>query len=368
MKAWDEIRKHKWLTGIVVFCLLVTIIEFSWASLLLTISVIVSCYIIVYTHLSKKKKLPLVFLSFIMAGLISSELTETKAPKPTSATDRPISSHSSINTEAFPFVEPNKGTQVSPPVRGAKTNIEVKVIGSGGCFQKNLEDSVNDLSALLGEGSLRFLAVECNSGNPESFGIDADIPSAIRSADISELPQNLLSIGRRVSSGFPRYEVDIGWFVRNESRSESLAHYDNVPDRYESFKFMNDEIVKQGKWPAGCNPELEDKIVDIVKKRTGLQAFEWAGLIPSLVSCDKNGKPLIWALCLDLPIEKVPPPFIENELLPQCELCFKDIENEAGKAPPMIPVVIRSENIAVGVFHYKNNQVTFERYFPDVET
>jgi hypothetical protein len=45
------------------------------------------------------------------------------------------------------------------------------------------------------------------------------------------------------------------------------------------------------------------------------------------------------------------------------------LEKEAGKPPPFIPLVVRSENIAVGhLFYSSKGKINFNRFFSDIET
>jgi hypothetical protein len=212
------------------------------------------------------------------------------------------------------LIEPQKRIEVPLPIRGAKGVVEVLVLGREGCFRNNLVDLAWDVSALLGEGSLSFMDVGCQSGKIVSFGIDTEVPWSIRSTAFNELPLKLLSISRRISIGFPQQNFSIGWFVKKDRRSENLETYTYYPNIYESFTFLDDELVKKGKFPSGC-PGLEEKIIAIVAKRTGLQAFAWGW--PFIISCLIEGSPM-WGLALDFPIEKVAPPFIENRILPHC--------------------------------------------------
>jgi len=249
----------------------------------------------------------------------------------------------------------------------AKGAIKVNIVGSERCAPSNLDNLEYDVSALLGKGSLSSMDVECRSGKLVALGIDAEVPWSIRLTSFDELPSKLLSISRRISAGFPQQSISIGWVVKNDRRSESLAKYNYWPSfSYEGFTFLDVELVKKGKYPSGCKSGLEENIVAIVVKRTGLQPFTWVGR--SIITCVPNG--FLWSLALDFPIEKVPPPFIENRILPSCELLFSELENVAGKYPyPLnIPLVVRSENVSVGSLCYSKGKISLWRHFSDIET
>jgi len=263
------------------------------------------------------------------------------------------------------FIEPQKSINVPLPVSGAKGVIEVKVFGREGCLRNDLVDLACDVSALLGKGSLSFMYVGCQSGKIVSFVIDAEVPWSIRSAAFNEIPLKLLSISRRVSIAFPQQGFSIGWWVNKDRRSENLGLYTIYPNVYEGFTFLDSELVKRGKYPSGCKPGFEEKIVAIIVKRTGLQPFALG--FPFIVSCHKEESPM-WSFALDLPIENVPPPFIENRIIPHCESLFRDLENVAGNNPQIILLVVRSENIAVGELSYSKGKIKFFRFFSDIET
>jgi hypothetical protein len=261
---------------------------------------------------------------FILIGIIAGpgrKLTVT--PNKTESESQP--SKDDKNTQ---IVEPQKRIEVSLPVRGSKGVIEVENSGKEECFRKNLVDLAWDVSALLGEGALSSMGVECQSGKPIYSMIDAEVPRALRPTTLQEIPEKLLSVSRSVSTGFPQLKLHIIWVVTKEERTQRLGSYTHYPNEYEEFEFLGERLVKKGKRPvSGCQGVDEEKIIKIVAMRTGLKPFVW-GSTNMMVLCNEQGELIILGLSLDIPLEKVPPPFIEENILPNFEAVFRRL----GKA------------------------------------
>lgn len=193
------------------------------------------------------------------------------------------------------FIDAQKSIEVALPVRGSKGVIEVKVLGEERCFRKSLVDLAWDVSALLGEGSLSFMYVYCRSGKPTAFGIDAEVPRALRPTTLQGLPDKLLSISRKVTTGFPQQGFSIIWFVKRDVKTENLGSYSYSPNEYEEFEFLDQALVKKGKRPdPGCQAGVEEKIFKVVTMRTGLKPFAW--VFSNMVTCNKDGTLSIWGV------------------------------------------------------------------------
>jgi hypothetical protein len=263
-------------------------------------------------------------------------------------------------------IDPQKSIEVPLAVGGAKRVIEVTVWGKESCPKKNLVDLAGDVSALLGEGSLSAMIVQCKAGKADYFNINAEISQASWPVTIRALPEKLLFICRRLAFAFPKVEFTIDWSVRGKIggllKTEKLATYSNYHD-YEYFRFLDDEIVRKGKPPTGCKQGIEEKIIKMGTTKTGLQPFSW-GLGPHIIICpSKEGSSPFWFLALDIPLEKMPPPFVENKILPNCESLFRELEKETGQAPFFIPIIVRSENMTLGQLNFSQGRVSFNRFF-----
>jgi hypothetical protein len=176
------------------------------------------------------------------------------------------------------------------------------------------------------------------------------VPKSLRPCyDLSPLCGNLLRINRRLAHAFPKTSIHINWTVDKKpfvSLEDALGRYHHnmrtegkevrrfitpgSTGEYEEFTLLGQTFVKSSPYipDVDCGPEIDQKIINITAKRLGLRVRSFRNRT-AIVMC--GGGHLSLFLELELPIDKVPPPFIEKNLVPKADSFFKDLTDLALK-------------------------------------